>query len=1227
MPKGKRLNPFEWARKRPDTCIGSVKTVSEERWVFDNGQKRAIRKTINFNPGLFNVNREIGSNIIDNGWRSQQEDSNNPMKKIGIDIDEETGQITMMNDGYCIPVRKEIYTYKDHRTGKEISEELYPAETFFGDMFAGTNYDDDEERKTSGRNGMGAKAANVFSTKFIVEHTNPQDKKKFYQEYTECGMKRTEPKITKCTTKYGYTKISFIPDYDYFKYPSEENPGVDQNFIDVMKMYAYEIAMITGVTVKFNGEIIRIDSLEKYVRLFYPGRGQRMVNFRSATGDECVVIQNEDPKFDEQSEIDAISFVNGIQTSKGGIHVDKWKTSIVNAFVKKFNATEREKKSKTQALTVSYTQVLPHLLFFIRTEVDRPSFESQTKDKLVDMMNNKNKSTPYSLFSTSAQQKEWNSQRDVNFEKMMKWDFIGDLRAKALAKLDRTKGPAKKKRGEKLALGNKARDANKASDIGKESLKCALILTEGLSAKTFAERGNGGNNDYVGTFALKGNFLNVQNKSRNKVDNNVEIRILTQMLGVRKGVDYSDNKNFKTLRYGEVWIMTDADSDGDHIRGLVINFFYIEYPSLLQRGYVKSFITPILDVVLSPKNHLFFYSEHDFMKWRETTNKKKYQVKYYKGLGSIDRNMAPRIFVEDKKQVEHQIDGTEKEMMSLGFLGTKTEADRRKVWLTKELTSALDDMECKFIGEWHENRMYEGRQLVSDFINNELKSFQLMCLRRAIPCLWDGLKESQRKILYVLLSRTRDKSAKISGPYREGVNVSTASGAVKESSEYHHGADSLEGAIISMGRDFVGSNNVPLIDNLGTEFGSREEMGKDHSAPRYISCKVSDLALALFDERDTPLYEHILSDGKEAEYRYFMPILPVVLFNGCDGIACGFSTKISNYDPLHVIQWVRMWINKEDVDDLDPLQPWYWGYTGKLNLEKDVNGIPKKWTSTGKIRKCKGKGCKLYCGEQRCKGEKGWWHITELGLGVSTVSCKSWIEYLYSGAKPPGVTAADRKGGKWETTKTKYISNFREYNSANKVHFMIKPCSDFDPSSLTSPKNFKTELISSSSLTNMYLLDEKNYPHKFRMVEDILGYFCEKRLYFYVRRRDYMLKNLQREYDIASGRYRFVKAVRDKEINLGEIDEGKKLDKILEDDFKFKKIHNNKTRAEDFEYLLGLKIRSMTPKKLEELRKESGKYKSQLKELKSKTPQMLWLEDIDNFEKLYLKFREEKLPK
>jgi len=167
MSKYQKLDHKTHVLKRPDTYIGSIRPETNEEWVFS--EESIIRKNVTYTPGLLKIFNEILSNSIDNVWRSR--DSDTPSTKIKITIDHETGQTTIWNDGLSIPV--EIHP----------KEKIYVPDLVFGHLLTGSNYDDDEQRFSSGRNGVGANVANIFSTEFRVIVHDPVNKKKYQKTW------------------------------------------------------------------------------------------------------------------------------------------------------------------------------------------------------------------------------------------------------------------------------------------------------------------------------------------------------------------------------------------------------------------------------------------------------------------------------------------------------------------------------------------------------------------------------------------------------------------------------------------------------------------------------------------------------------------------------------------------------------------------------------------------------------------------------------------------------------------------------------------------------------------------------------------------------------------------------------------------------------------------------------------------------------------------------------
>lgn len=1221
---GKVLNPFKHARLRPDTYIGSAKTIKLKTWIFNdtdseeaNGRdenegseasdvetrkvaslSKIIYKKIKYNPGMTSIFIEIMSNAIDNLWRSQAHGI--PMRRIDFqadnDPDSETyGWITIKNDGYCIPIEKTEYEFDDYRRNKTRKETLYPAEVFFGEMLAGTNFEDDEKRKTSGRNGMGGKAMVIFSSDATIEHTDPERHKKLVITFSEHGTQRTKPVVTSYRAKTGYTQVSFRPDYEYFGYE-----GMDGDFFSLIKKYVHECAMITGLNVTLNGEKIIMKNLEKYVRLYYPDNKENaLIHLKAPNGDECVLIERGLPDLDAREDVPQVSWINGINTRDGGIHVKAWVDAIFPLLVKTFNA--RKTKKGEQSLKTTAKELYPYFTIFVRAEVFGAEFSTQTKERLTG---------PKIVLAKNAKQStELTASLTTGIKKMMKWNFITLLEEKLLLKAEKKQTRKEGSGGRKVAASKKYSPANFAG--GKQSKKCTLIISEGLSAKTFADRLF--KRDYYGSYAIRGKFINVQNATMKEISENAESQQLKKILGLVTGVDYTDENNRKLLKYGKVLIITDQDDDGFHIRGLLLNFFHHLWPGLFDikcedgSPFVESLTTAVA-MVRRGKEIKMFFSNPEFQEWMKNEDPKELRklinsgsIKYFKGLGTHEATDA-KLYSEDQKRIFYVLDGEEADYMDLGF--NKHQSNWRKEWITRDMPKPGDNHEGdadSCAGTSTSEITVSGDVSLSTFVDTQLIIYHIMALRRALPNMFDGFKESQRKAFYGIMM---DKDAR-----KRPINLENLAGSVKKITGYHHGGTSLQDTIIKMAQGFVGSNNIPLLKNAG-EFGTRVYGGDDAAAARYITTNLEDISWAIFPSLDDPILTHAMEDGENVEYKQFMPIIPMILINGANGIASGYSTNIPCYNPEDIVKWIELWLGSGGGAPEAParLKPWYRGYIGEIELlihegtgksrktrvfdpDSDGDTKPTAWRSKGILE----------------KGKKGWWNIKELPVCMWTSSMTEHLEYLMSGTPPEG---SKKKKGE------KCLKDIRWKGTTNTINWEILPNKEFVPD-IEAAGNFKN-LQSTSPLTNMHVLDSNGYPRNYSSPEDLLQDFCSERLRYYGLRKDYWLKKYKKDLQKESDRYKYVKAVIDKKLNMYQTDEK------LEADMKklgLRKVAGENDKDLSYDYLLSMQMRSMTVRRLAEIEKEILRLKKLVADLQGKEPSDLWLEDLATFKVAYAKFQ------
>ncbi|KAG1705836.1 DNA topoisomerase 2-beta [Nymphon striatum] len=479
------------------------------------------------------------------------------------DLKLEENSISVWNNGKGIPV----IMHKE--------ENVFVPSMIFGILLTSSNYDDDQEKVTDGRNDFGAKLCNVFSTEFTVE--TACNGKKFKQVWTNNTTKTKKPKITSHKGN-DYTTVTFKPDLEKFNMES-----LDKDIIDLLSRRAYDIAgCIRGIKVFLNGKRLAVKNFEDYCKLYVKNRGDDdMITDLKLYYDNCsprweVAFAVSDNGFQQTS------FVNGIATTKGGRHVDH----IVDQLV-----VEIAEKIKN------------HMWVFVNCLIENPMFDSQTKENMT--------LPPKSFGSKCTMSKK--------YYKSVAGSGVIDSITRVL--LDKKCSDAKKSN----------RNVNKHDSA--KSIECTLVLTDGMAAMTLAISRLSliGSARYV-FYPLRGTLLNVRQATFQQILNNKEIIDLVNIIGLKFTKKYKSPEDIKSLNYGKIMIMTDQDQDGSHNKGLIINFIHYYWPNLLRMSFLEVFITPIIKVT---KNKVSkpFYSFPEYEEWKsETPNWKTYNITDYKEL-------------------------------------------------------------------------------------------------------------------------------------------------------------------------------------------------------------------------------------------------------------------------------------------------------------------------------------------------------------------------------------------------------------------------------------------------------------------------------------------------------------------------------------------------------------------------------------------------------------------
>ena len=1203
-----KVTQYEHILKRPDSYIGSIEFQKERLWVYNSETEKLEFREVKYVPGLFKIFDEILVNAADN----YQNDKS--MKFIRVSIDRANNTIKVKNGGRGIPI--EIHK-KYH---------MYVPQLIFGNLLTSSNYNDDVKKVTGGRNGYGAKLTNIYSKTFIVETAYKESKKKYYQKFYNNMLKFDPPKIEDYD-KEDFTCITFQPDLSRFGMTE-----LDDDIVALFEKRVFDMAGITpkSVSVYLNNKKLNVKNFEDYIHMYLDASKEE------DEMDPPIVYESPHERWEvgmslSESQFQQVSFVNAISTTKGGKHVDYCVEKIIKVIMEKI-----AKKDKN--LNIKPQHIKQHLWIFVNCLIENPVFSSQTKETLTSKKEDFGSEFEFSDSFLKNVIKTNIVERCLRYAKTREEE-------KNLRKLN-----SGTKKSARLIGIEKLDDANWAGT--KNSSKCTLILTEGDSAKSLAMAGiEVVGRDAFGCFPLRGKLLNVRECSTQKILKNQEIQYLMKILGIRVGETYTDVKN---LRYGSILIMTDQDVDGSHIKGLIINFIHTFWPSLIKlNGFMRQFITPILKASKG-KEVKSFYTIPEYEKWVKSmkNNVKGWKIKYYKGLGTSSNKEAQEYFANIQR---HRIDfeyRDEKDDESIDMAFNKKKAEERKNWL------------MNFDPNTPPLNLDVTKITYNKFINRELILFSMYDNQRSIPSVCDGLKPSERKILYGCFKKN----------LREEIKVAQLVGYISEHTAYKHGEQSLAGTIVAMAQNFVGSNNINLLMPNG-QFGTRNKGGKDCASSRYIFTELNKVTRHLFNQNDSPLMDYIFEEGQKIEPKWYLPIIPMILVNGCEGIGTGWRSQLPCFNPHEIIKSLK---SKLEGKGFTPLQPWYKGYQGEIIENKDNKG---HYIVTGQYHWDENNPKKVIITEIPIKKwtEDYKYFLQEL-MGIEIISRNSEENTKKKGKNNGRKKSQDKSNSEDEDKQKKkkkeiVIEDLRENHTYNRVCFEVTLLDEYAKKFKQDEELFKKtfNLTSTINIKNMVLFSPEGKLKKYNSIEEILQTFYDLRLQYYHLRKDYMISLLKKEVATLSNKARFIKMVIEDELVIKKkkravlvnelyelkfdtqtmLNEKKQktkeeLHKELElqnsvnnvDDDNSINVNegNNNSENEDeqknnkkndikpkvpikeYDYLLSMNLWSLTQEKIEELLKQKELKEKELATLEQTEVETLWDNDLDNLEEELTKY-------
>ena len=1030
---------------------------------------------------------------------------------IRINYNPDNRNLTIYNDGTGISVEKHS------------KEKIYIPQMIFGELLTSSNYKKDEKKIVGGKNGYGAKLVNIFSKTFTITTVDHIKQKKYSQTWNDNMTKCNEPNI-RVFKNQPYTEITW--DLDFKRFDIEE---YSEDLLNLLYKRVYDIAGITdkSINVYLNDEKIKIKSFLDYVKMYSVNDSKKIINETISDRWEVALTISDNDTFEQ------VSFVNGIHTSQGGSHVETISKLIINHLSETIK--KKHKKEIQDKIIKRYLSV------YINSVIENPSFSSQTKEKLI--------TTPSKFGSKPVLSKKF-LKECANYQELI--DKILDANSKKENK-DSKQTDGKKKN---KIIVPKLDDANWAGT--RKSDQCTLILTEGDSAKSMAIAGLSViGRDRYGVFPLRGKVLNVRDANIKQINENKEIVNVKKIIGLETNKKYKDTKS---LRYGKIMIMTDQDHDGFHIKGLLLNLFHSMWPELLSKNFISYMNTPIVKVSLK-KDIKSFYTLTDYNHWKESeSNYKKYNIKYYKGLGTSTAVESKEYFKNLKLNTYITNDKTDS---SINLAFNKKQADDRKEWL-----KAFD-----------ENNILDYNipdTPIDEFINKELIHFSNADTGRSIGSAIDGLKTSQRKILFSCIKRKL---------YSE-IRVAQLAGYVSEHASYHHGEASLQGAIINMAQDFVGSNNINILLPNG-QFGTRIMGGSDSASARYIHTELNPIVDTLFPKDDLPLLTYINDDGIIIEPEFYIPIIPMVLINGMVGIGTGFSTNIPSYNPYDIIKNIESKLNGKPYY---MIKPFYKGFKGKIIKKDKYNFVTK--------------------GKYQFNSDTNSIHITELPIGKWT---DDYIKFIQDNIL---------------CEKNNFIIEYENHSTDTEVNIICKVTDEFifefqhstlDKEGLDYVEKHM-KLTSNKSLTNLHLYNNQKCITKYDNIFKIMDEHYYTRYDLYVKRKAYLLDNLKNRIMILESKINFINEIIDDSITIFKRTKKDIISQLynknyityidniitITDDIELDSINN------DYDYLIKMPLYTLSQEKIEELEKELTNSKQEHEKIFSKSIEAMWLEELDN---------------
>lgn len=1030
----------------------------------------------------------------------------NKEKSIEDGYDPKHIEVTMIDNEISVKNYGRPISLKKRKDG------LYNPEFVFGKLRSGSNLNKkgNKKRKGKGTNGLGSKLTVIYSKVFQVEVADAKEGKYFKKIWRKNMTTSDKTIIEKYKEEDSYVKITFILDMKRFGYSRDYK--YDETFIDYVRTRCIHLAFTDRIPFEFNDEYYEFD-IKSYSKLFLPKNSRSAII--SSSKDPSEVPKYELVVYYTPDKGNIISFCNGILTTQGGLHVDKC--------FEMFKEITKEVNKDNNDLKITLRHIKMHISLIVSVHVDEPKCTGQMKEKMTGP--NVDIEIPKNIIKTI---KSW------GIIDKLKGVIDDSISSKVIKKTD----------GKKVKnIGKfKGAKANKAG--GKHSKDCILYAVEGDTAEDYARNirsftPNG--TDLIGTFPLRGKILNSRKHTLREISECEEINNLKKVLGLVHGKDYS--KDLSSLRYGKIRILTDADDDGYHIACLLINLFDHLFPGITKNGFIELFETPVVRACKG-KQMLPFYTVNEYNKWKRDNTEKGWKIKYYKGLGSS----GPKETKEDLKTnriIKFSHDSNTNEALEIAFN-----------------PSRVDERKDKILNLRIKDKNFKQNVKISDYLNTRLIMYWRSNIVRSIPQLVDGFKESVRKIFWAVWQILHLSNVKVN------TNRYKLSQVIFEAckiSDYHKGDSSVDKIIKKMCLDYVGTNNLPFFKGKGN-FGGRSEGPAKTGSSRYLFIKANEWVKYVFRKEDLEILEYNLGDkGEPVEPKFYLPIIPIGLVNGCKGVGSGWSTEVTKHNALDVINYIRNLIQDKKTKRL---KPYFVNFTGEINRHKGGFNTTGRFSVKDNIVTIE----ELPIGM--------WYKTYENNFIIGELEEKNIISGYDDNCKRDNKT---------------FIEN---------INFKIKFKSKGDAKVQT---HKSLRLISNFSYSNMYLLNEDNVPVKYDTIDEIIYNFYIIRLRYYDVRKESQIKTIQSKIDKLAHKIKLILLIVEKKI-------------IIVDRLRQEVAKDVESYGIPVEVYIELKGTCLSRDDIERYKREIKKLKEQLRYVVETDVKDVWLDELKELEDYILKY-------